>query len=106
MINSKASQDYQVKYKNMKKEYDELLEKNQNDLIKIKMREKQLNVSFIFMQEKIASYVKENQLLLEQIKQLKDLIKKKGVTSKSIQESSHADGQLLQLRSDLLNKNQ
>lgn len=35
----------EAEYKSLKTEYDSLLEKNQNDLIKIKQKEKQLNVS-------------------------------------------------------------
>jgi hypothetical protein len=42
----------EIMYNNLKKEYDELLEKNQNDLIKIKMREKQLNVTLLIFRIK------------------------------------------------------
>ena len=57
-MNQKGGQNAETMYKNLKREYDELLEKNQNDLIKIKMREKQLNVIFFFIQDKIAGYQK------------------------------------------------
>jgi hypothetical protein len=37
--------NYESEYKSLKAQYDALLDKNQNDLIKIKQREKQLTVS-------------------------------------------------------------
>lgn len=37
--------NFEAEYKSIKAQYDSLLEKNQNDLIKIKQKEKQLNVS-------------------------------------------------------------
>ncbi len=44
-MQAKERVNYEELYKNMKRDYDELLEKSQNDLIKIKIREKQLNVT-------------------------------------------------------------
>ena len=52
-MNQKGGQNAETMYKNLKREYDELLEKNQNDLIKIKMREKQLNVIFLLFRTKL-----------------------------------------------------
>ena len=52
-MNQKGGQNAETMYKNLKREYDELLEKNQNDLIKIKMREKQLNVFFFLFRIKL-----------------------------------------------------
>lgn len=46
-MNKKNSADYEQLYFNMKKDYDSLLEKNQNDLIKIRIREKTLNVDSV-----------------------------------------------------------
>ena len=40
-----AKQDYEEMYRGVKKEYDLLLEKNQNDLVRIKVKEKTLDVS-------------------------------------------------------------
>jgi len=40
-----GKQDYEEMYRGVKKEYDQLLEKNQNDLVRIKIKEKTLNVT-------------------------------------------------------------
>lgn len=39
--------DYEGKFKKLKEDYDGLLEKSQNDLVKIRLREKSLNVSLV-----------------------------------------------------------
>lgn len=44
-MNKIGRDDPEEMYKGLKKEYDLLLEKNQNDLVKIKIKEKTLNVS-------------------------------------------------------------
>jgi hypothetical protein len=44
-MNRIGRDDYEQMYIGVKREYDLLLEKNQNDLIRVKIREKTLNVS-------------------------------------------------------------
>ena len=44
-MNRTGKQDYEEMYRGGKKEYDQLLEKNQNDLVRIKIKEKTLNVT-------------------------------------------------------------
>lgn len=44
MLKKSKESEWEQRYANLKKEFDGLLEKNQNDLVKIRIREKTLNV--------------------------------------------------------------
>jgi hypothetical protein len=55
--------NYESEYKSLKNQYDSLLEKNQNDLIKIKQKEKHLSVPpSLFRKNSIASRTKRQPL--------------------------------------------
>lgn len=43
-MHGKSVKQMEAAYNKCKREYDELLQKNQNDLVKIRVREKTLNV--------------------------------------------------------------